>query len=394
MSVRKRVWKGRGGEPREAWVVDYVDQAGRRHIKTFSRKKEADAYHAMARVEVRAGTHTADSASITVNQAAALWLESCRGRGLERSTVDAYARHIRFHIAPFIGDAKLSRISAPAVRDFEDRLRRGDDGDRPRSAPMIRKVLTSLASLIEDARERGLIAVNAARQMRAGRKRGSEAQADRRKKGRLRIGVDVPTRAEIKAIVDHLEGRWRPIILTLVFTGLRSSELRALRWPDLDLKKSVLHVHQRVDQYMRFGPPKSAAANRSIPLPPIVANALRAWRLACPRGDLDLVFPTANGRPIGHSDLAIFGWQRAQISAGVANADGKAKYGGLHAARHFFASWLINSRNDGGLGLSAKAAQVRLGHSSITMTMDVYGSWFPSPDDHSELAAAEKELLG
>lgn len=393
MSVRRRRWTTARGELKESWIVDYVDQAGRRHIRTFAKKKLADSFHAEARVEVQQGLHTADSASITVKEAAALWLQSCRGRGLERSTVDGYSRHVRFHILPFIGDVKLSRITAPAVRDFEDRLRRGDDGAGPRSAPMTRKIVTSLASLIEDSRERGLCAVNAARGMRAGRKRGSEAQANKRKKGKLGIGVDVPTRAEIKAIVDHLEGRWRPIILTLVFTGLRSSELRALRWRDIELQKSVLRVEQRVDQYMRFGPPKSAAAHRSIPLPPIVTNALRAWRLACPKSEHDLCFPTANGRPIGHTDLAVYGWQRAQIAAGVVDQAGKAKYGGLHAARHFFASWLINSRQDGGLGLSAKAAQVRLGHSSITQTMDVYGSWFPSPDDQSELAAAERELL-
>jgi integrase len=260
---------------------------------------------------------------------------------------------------------------------------------------MIRKTLTSLASLIEDARERGLVAVNSARQMRAGRKRGAEAQAHKRQMGRLRIGADVPTRAEVKAIVDGLHGRWRPIILTLVFSGLRSSELRGLRWRDVDLKNGVVHVRQRVDQYMQFGPPKSAAGERDVPMPPIVANALREWKLACPKGDLDLVFPTANGRPIGHTDLAVYGWQRAQIAVGVTDSSGdKARYPGLHAARHFFASWLVNSRKDGGLGLSAKAAQVRLGHSSITMTMDVYGHWFPGPDDHSELAAAEKELLG
>jgi integrase len=66
----------------------------------------------------------------------------------------------------------------------------------------------------------------------------------------------------------------------------------------------------------------------------------------------------------------------------------------LHALRHFYASWCINSKGDGGLGLSAKVAQARLGHSTIAMTLDTYGHLFPRGDDGSELAAAEKSLLG
>ena len=71
----------------------------------------------------------------------------------------------------------------------------------------------------------------------------------------------------------------------------------------------------------------------------------------------------------------------------------KAKYTGLHALRHFYASWLINRKRDGGLELPAKIVQARMGHSSINLTMDVYGHLFPGSDDGSELAEAEKALL-
>ena len=63
-SVRKRTWAS-GGEKREAWVADYFDQAGKRHIKTFERKKDADAWLDNAKAEVRTGTHTPDSTSRT-----------------------------------------------------------------------------------------------------------------------------------------------------------------------------------------------------------------------------------------------------------------------------------------------------------------------------------------
>lgn len=62
-------------------------------------------------------------------------------------------------------------------------------------------------------------------------------------------------------------------------------------------------------------------------------------------------------------------------------------------SRHFYASWLINRRENCGLGLPAKVAQERLGHSSITLTMDTYGHLFPRTDDAAELANAEASLL-
>jgi integrase len=399
MSVRKRLWKTTKGESREAWVVAYVDQACKRRLKTFKRKKEADAYHSRANVEVREGVHAPDSTSATIAEAADLWIETCEGRNLERSTIDNYRQHIKFHLRPFLGRIKLSQITAPLVREFEDKLRRGDpspgeDKGTARSPAMVRKILGSLGALIGDAQERGLVARNVVRDLRGRRKKGVERRADKRQKGKLKVGVDIPTRQEIKAIVEHLDGRWRPILLTAIFTGLRSSELRGLRWTDIDLKKSELHVRQRVDQYGNFGAPKSESGERVIPLPPIVANTLREWKLACPKSTYDLVFPTGKGTPGNHANLVNRGLGPVQIAAGVIDAAGKAKYSGLHALRHFYASWCINSTADGGLGLSAKAAQGRLGHSTIAMTLDVYGHLFPNGDDGSELAKAEKSLLG
>jgi integrase len=82
----------------------------------------------------------------------------------------------------------------------------------------------------------------------------------------------------------------------------------------------------------------------------------------------------------------------------IRDEDGKpvvrAKYTGLHALRHFYASWCINRKIDGGLELPAKVVQERLGHSSITVTLDTYGHLFPRGDDADELAAAETALLG
>jgi integrase len=81
------------------------------------------------------------------------------------------------------------------------------------------------------------------------------------------------------------------------------------------------------------------------------------------------------------------------IVAGIVAKDGKAKYPGLHSLRHFYASWCINRRVDGGLELPLKVVQARLGHASIQMTADTYGHLFPRGDDGAELAAAERAFL-
>jgi integrase len=402
MSVRKRAWITSKGEHKEAWVVDYVDQADKRRLKTFAKKKVADNFAATANVEIRAGIHTADSASKTIAEAGKLWLETGDKAGLERSTLAAYRQHLKLHIEPYLGNVKLSQLSAPMVREFEDKLARGDMPEgaqpQPRTRTMVRKVRVSLSSLLSDAQERGLVSRNVVRDLRRTRARGVERKAERRQKGKLKIGVDIPTREEIKAIVEAAKGRWRPVLLAAIFTGLRASELRGLRWADVDLDKRELHVQQRADRYSAIGKPKSESGERTVPLTPIVVNTLREWKLACPRSEAGLVFPSSGGLVEHHKNIVERGLVPTLIAAGVtAKEEGsggkRAKYTGLHALRHFYASWCINRRADGGLELPGKVVQERLGHSSIMMTMDVYGHLFPRGDDSAELEAAERSLL-
>jgi integrase len=382
VSVRKRTWVTRRGETKEAWIVDYADQRGVRHIRTFNRKKDADAYEATVHVDVRQGVHT--STKMTIAEAGAKWFADAEDR-LEPATLESYRQHLEDHIVPYIGAVKLSQLTVPLVREFMDRLRA--DG---RSPDMVKRVTGDLGSILADAQERGQLAQNVVRSMSHRKKRRS---SERRQKLQLKAGVDIPKPEEIKAIVSHLKGRWRPLLLTAIFTGLRASELRGLRWEDVDLKRMELHVRQRADRFLRIGKPKSAAGQRTIPMPPILANTLREWKLACPKSKLDLVFPTGTGGVENHSNIVQRGLAPVQVVAGVVTKAGKPKYTGLHALRHFYASWCINRKEDGGLGLPIKLVQHRLGHSSITMTSDTYGHLFPSGDDGVELAAAEKALF-
>src|SRR5690606_12536680 len=139
------------------------------------------------------------------------WIQSAENAGLERTTLDQYRQHLRLHIEPFLGATKLPQLNVPTVRAFEDRLRQ-----EGRSPAMVGKVIASLGSILADAQERGFAARNAVREMRGRRRRGKERQADRRQKGKLRVGVDIPTPVEIAQVIRTLDSErfsgtvWRP----------------------------------------------------------------------------------------------------------------------------------------------------------------------------------------
>jgi integrase len=78
-------------------------------------------------------------------------------------------------------------------------------------------------------------------------------------------------------------------------------------------------------------------------------------------GPKNLVFPTGVGTVENHANIVQRIFDPAQVAAGVIDSEGKPKYG-MHAPRHFYASWCINRREDGGLELPPKMVQVRLGH--------------------------------
>jgi integrase len=383
-NVRKRTWSNSKGE-QTAWIADYFDQTGKRRIKTFSKKKEANDWLVTAKGEVQRGVHTPENASITVADAAQLWLDKSEFIELERSTLRQYRNHVDRHIKPsLIGNEKLARLSTPMIEAFRDGLLKDETDTHGKvikkgSRAMARKVLASLKSILGEAQRRGLVAQNAAQPVKVDLKK--------RDQGRLAIGRDIPSKEEINTILEKVKGRWRPLFITAVFTGMRSSELRGLAWDDVDLERKVIHVRQRADAWGTMGAPKSAAGDREIPMAPMVLHALREWKLACPKGDLGLVFPNGVGRIENHANIANRGFYALQRGAGMIDAKGSPKYG-VRALRHFFASWAIEQ------GFSPKRLQALLGHNSIQMTFDRYGHLFPSlEDDHEKFAAGELALV-
>ena len=222
----------------------------------------------------------------------------------------------------------------------------------------------------------------------------------------LQVGVDIPTKTELNAMIEHA-GKMRPLLLVAIFTGLRASELRGLTWDAVDLIGATLTVRQRADRWNTMGPPKSSSGKRTVPLAPMVVHALKEWRLACPKGELGLVFPNSEGNVQSLPNLHRRGLGPLQFAAGIttaaemratnpeltekhatAQAKLRPKYG-LHSFRHAAASLFIEQ------GYSPKRVQALMGHSSIQMTFDVYGHLFPSEkDDQAQMAMLQASLIG
>lgn len=424
MGIRKRRWNTNpkdpaSGEWREKWVVDYASQerdekTGRlkRHIKTFHRKKDAEAWADETRIDVRRGTHTPASKSITVGEAGDLWIDGCTD--LEPATVEQYEQHLNLHIRPYLGAIKLAALTSDIVTAWETKLRNGvpapgQSNTKPRSPSMVGKVRTSLSSLIGAAMGANKVGHNVVQTM--AKRRKSDRRKEKRHKQKLIVGRDIPKPEEVDALLQHeTSERWRAFLLVAIRCGLRSSELRGLRWEDVDLEKSNLRVVQRADKWGKIGSPKSEDSQRSVPIPPATLTALKAWKLKCPTDAKDrqwLVFPNGQGNVELHGNIVNRAlqpaWVRAGVTVPVLDADGKptrdekgrpiveAKYTGLHNLRHYFVSWCLAPRPPvgQGQGLSLKEASELAGHSSIRITADVYGHLIERPDRQKELAAAE-----
>jgi integrase len=316
---------------------------------------------------------------LTIAKVADKWIKRVEADGRERATLRGYRQQVRLHIVPRIGGVKLKNFTVGHAEHFRDDLL---GGDKKLSPAMARKVWVSFKSMLKNAHCSHL----------AG---NVQISISKRNKRKLEVGRDIPTADEVKRLIKAgaaAKPKLYMLVRVAALTGLRASELRGLRWSDVDLKANELHVRQRVDRFGVIGPPKSDMGTRTIPFGADLALAFKTWFLACPKGELDLVFPSRTGAVIGDRNFTRI-LEPVLEAAHVVKKNGKPKYG-LHALRHFFASWCINPKTRGGRELPAKVVQEWMGHSSITITLDIYGHLFPSGTDRSEIAAAEKALLG
>jgi integrase len=384
MSVRKH---------RGKWLVTLTTPDGKKSYKTFNRRKDAAKHDREKGVAVDKGEFTHDRDSPMISQAASDWLKACGEDGLERSTIDRYRQYANLHIVPLIGAVKLNELSLPMLRQFQGELREAAKRNKRVRRPeaIVKGATTALCGIISQAMDDGLVNRNIVKE-RSRRKTNRGASAERNKP-QLEVGKDIPTPAEIEALMTALHKprfiKWRPLIMVAAFTGLRASELRGLRWCDLDLQKGLLNVRQRADRYNEIGSPKSGKSARRIPLPDAVKKELLEHKLRSNfKKPDDLVFANGAGNVESLANIRNRGLVPAWREAGVTD-----RYEGMHSLRHWFASWCANRKEDGGLGLPMKVVQERMGHSSILITADRYSHLFPVEAADQELSDSAARLI-
>ena len=294
--------------------------------------------------------------SKAVRDAAEAWLKRCAREGLDTQTLKAYRSQVANHILPPLGETQLAELRRADVKAFVEEMLDGN------SREMTRKVLVSLKSLLKEAVEREWIQASPASDVKLKRQKRHDKQAE------------IPTKDEIRRLIAHAPARHLALIVTAVFTGMRISELRGLTWEHVDFARRVIRVRQRANRSSEIGSPKSKAGTRDIPMTPSVVEALERWRSDCPAGELGLVFPNGKGNPETYGNIMRRIYHPLELKAGITDKDGKPKYD-FDALRHACASLMIEQ------GRPVKKIQTILGHSSVVMTLDVYGHLFTRAED-------------
>lgn len=400
-TVKKRCWTTSAGEKREAWRVSYTDRNGKRHKPQFDLKRDADAYRIKVEGELAQGIHTPDANSVTVAEAADVWLAACEAGGCDRGTMKTYREIVNRHIKPQLGNEKLSRLSAPRVVAFRDAMM------QTRSHAMASKAVRHLSMILIEGMTRGLVAQNVARSVKVKKPR-QDAQ-------KLAKRAEIPPKEHLLRMLEAAEQlanedpRLRVLLPLVMLTGLRASEARGLAWRSINLTAPNLHVSQKADRWNDIGAPKSAAGTRTLPIGPGLVRKLKEWKLRCPPTDLGLVFPSwprgrpspatpghTSGKPIDQGQFPQL-LLKVQVRAGLAIDSGRVDRKGQtiwklrydwHHLRHVAASnWL----ND---GIDLKRLQTWIGHENIQLTIDVYGHLIADEKKDAALAAgAEAALL-
>ena len=276
-------------------------------------------------------------------------------RGFER-----YGSIIRGHLLPGLGSIPLTQLRPEHLqRYYTGKL---DDG---LSAGSVRYHHAVLHVALKTALKWGLLPRNPADAVTPGKVHTREMQTWDES--------DVPRFLELQAVRDT---PYYELFYLALFTGMRRSELLALRWCDMDLLLCQLYVnrglHQLKDGSYIFTEPKSAKSRRTIALPPSAAVVLREYKgkqevtkamLGISLRDDDLVFSRLDGMPL-RPNTVTRAWKTLAARAGL-------KAIRLHDARHTHASIMLKQ------GIHPKIVQERLGHSSIQITLDTYSHVAP-----------------
>jgi len=252
--------------------------------------------------------------------------------------------HIKNHLNPHFGNIHINRINFDSVEKYMVKLRK-----EGKSEPLIRKILITLNQVMKYATRKRYIETNPVREVdKPKNKTGAGGK------------IDFLTPYEIRALLDKTNGdKQRMIFLMAVMSGMRQGELLGLKWGDIDWINNQVCV-RRTYNHGRFYEPKSEKSYRRIDLSPLVVSELKRWRLQCMPNELDLVFPNEAGKPMFGENLVKRSFKPALRRAGIREIR-------FHDLRHTYATLLVDQ------GEHPKYIQEQMGHSSINITMDVYG---------------------
>jgi len=191
-----------------------------------------------------------------------------------------------------------------------------------------------------------------------------------------------------------VDNKYRVVFAFLLTTGARPSEAFGLKWTDIDLEKGVVSIQRTLQWHSKaqgggwyYDEPKTKGSRRTVPLPASMVEQLKAHRASQAEALLklgvrtDIVFATSEGTPLYRRNLARRHFKPALLKAKLPSELS------LYSLRHTCASLLMQT------GVHPKVVAERLGHSSTTLTMDVYSHVAPGMQAEAT-AQLERMLYG
>jgi integrase len=340
----------------DSWtaIVDLpVDPTtGKRRQKRVTARTKKEVELEVAKLIGKAQTGFTDAGKVTVGEFLDNWLASV-GPSLRPSTARRYRDVVRLHIISQIGSLRLGRLTPSDVqRLYANRLEAG------LSSTSVHHIHAILHRALDQGVKWGLLARNVTDAVDPPRRQSPEMQV---------WSATDAARVLATSNGDALEALWH-LALT---TGMRRGEILGLRWSDVDLNAGTLSVRRTLSRgstsRLESGEPKTVAGRRRVALPASTIERLRRhgtkqkelWLAVGPGyADRDLVFATVNGTPI-HPNTLSWAYSKLIERAGVPRIR-------FHDLRHTSATLLLAS------GEHPKVVQERLGHASISETLDRY----------------------
>lgn len=332
----------------DSWLFRYYEDVdGKRvhrnlrigTVREYPRRRDAEKAVLALRSTINSGVRSPQ----TVNELVAHYRRY--ELTLERkafATVEAHESYLTLHILPKWGEHKLSEVKTVAVEMWLDKM-----PFAPATKTKIRNIMSAVYS---HGIRHEWITFNPISKVRCSAKRLREP--------------DVLAPSEFKALLKELPLRERTAVMLAAATGLRRSEMFALRWSDVNfLTKEVSVTRSCVRN--RFGNTKTPASRKPVPLHESVCDALTEWRKASDySGDDDFLFPSIrmNGTQPVFPDMVL----QKIVRPALERAGIKGKVIGWHSFRHSLAT---NLRC---LGVDVKVAQELLRHANSRTTMDLY----------------------